>query len=77
MHLNMAAVLVLSKCQAAENMEKTADLLRTQVVHVVQNSLDRKNHGTQCFSRGKNSDMLTNFPSSSNLVSQQNMNANS
>lgn len=42
MHLNMAAVLVLSKCQAAENMEKTPDLLRTQVVHVVQNSLDHK-----------------------------------
>lgn len=41
-HLNVAAMLVLSKCQRAEYMEKTADLLRTQVVHVVQNSLHHK-----------------------------------
>lgn len=41
-HLNMAAVLVLSECQTAEHMKKTADLMRTQVVHVVQNSLQDK-----------------------------------
>lgn len=53
----MAAVLILSKCQTAENMEKTTDLLRTQVVHVVQNSLSHE----KSFTRGNNSNTLANL----------------
>ncbi len=38
-HLDVSSVLLLSKCQAAEQVEESSDLLWGQVVHVVQNTL--------------------------------------
>lgn len=38
----MAAVLILSKSQSTKQVKKTTDLLRTQLFHIVQNSLVHK-----------------------------------
>ncbi len=38
-HLDVSSVLLLSKWQAAEQVEESSDLLWGQVVHVVQNTL--------------------------------------
>lgn len=38
-HLDVRSLPLLSKGQSAQKVEKSADLLKCEVVHVVQNSL--------------------------------------
>lgn len=38
-HLDVRSLLLLPKCQSAQKVEESADLLGCEVVHVVQDSL--------------------------------------
>lgn len=46
-HLDVRGLLLLPKGQPAQEVEESADLLRCQVVHVVQGSLCQTDHSVK------------------------------
>lgn len=52
-HLDVRSLLLLPKGQSAEEVEESADLLGCEIVHVVQDSLNKISCSVRNSTRGK------------------------
>lgn len=52
-HLDVRSLLLLPKCQSAEEVEESANLLGCEIVHVVQGSLNKIFCSVRNSTRGK------------------------